>query len=212
MVSCGVTKDVQSLLMRPRAKATTGSVGILLLVVVAVSASCATAPGADPVVVRAEQLWEIGFSTVNAFLKIEKSGDLKILRTAQIHAFAEKLRQRKNPVSGAGLDVAYGLWVFDQLDNAIRAYKANRSANGKASLESWLAVVLEIVKAAQSYMGGQEARYGNPAFAGAAWVADQRRGPPAIRLDAAAWRADRGTGCRHPALAAWRSRETSLDA
>lgn len=120
-------------------------------------------PGADPVVVRAEQAWQGGFASINAFLKVEdaarRAGDigvLSFLQTPAVHEFAEKLRRKINPANGQAIPERFGKYVFDRLDSAIQVYKANRTAEGKAELQTWLALALELVQTAQRFMGGQD--------------------------------------------------------
>lgn len=120
----------------------------LVFLAMALVAGCATAPGSDPVVVRAEQTWRIGFDVVDSFVILEKQGTVPGLKSARVHAFAEKLRA--TTPSGK----PYGRDVFDKLDAAILAYKSNRTAENKATIQTFLALAESLISSAQTAMKG----------------------------------------------------------
>jgi hypothetical protein len=64
---------------------------IIITLVLLVSPGCQTtiAPGADPVVVRTQQVLEISLSTVDNFLKYERKHN----KSPAVHAVAETLRK-----------------------------------------------------------------------------------------------------------------------
>lgn len=128
-----------------------------------------TAPGSDPLVVRAEQVRDGATDTVAAFLKLEKletthPGTAAFLNKPAIHDLAQKLRgvrcgipadatdARKLEMLAVCPDTAY--FTFGHLTEAISAYKTNRTAAGEANVQTWLATVISIVNAVNAYMSG----------------------------------------------------------
>ncbi len=131
----------------------------LVCLAIALSVACASvAPGNDPVVVRAEQTWRIGFDTVDSFVILERQGTVPGLKgSAAAHSFAEKLRA-PNPegakFSNKDQVVPYGRWIFNKLDAAIQTYKANRTPENKATIETYLALAENLIASAQQFMKG----------------------------------------------------------
>lgn len=110
---------------------------IALATAVWLTAGCATLnPSADPVEVRAEQTVSIAFSTFDTFLKIESQQEARLITAAPgVVKFADWLRE---PTPGG---LPRGLSIIESANNVRRAYKANRSAENRASLISALAAV-----------------------------------------------------------------------
>lgn len=141
-----------------------------LPVLLILAVSCATtAPGSDPLVVRAEQVRDGATDTVTAFLNLEKlerrtPGTASFLNKPAIHDLAQKLRgancgipddatdARKLEMLAACPGTAYH--TLGRLSSAISAYKTNRTAAGEADVTTWLATVIDLVKTVNSYMGG----------------------------------------------------------
>jgi uncharacterized protein (UPF0335 family) len=109
----------------------------LLLITVAVAfaimvSGCSTtiAPGADPVVVRAEQTLEIAADTVDAFIRWERANETKV--SPEVHDIAETIRAEFPD-------------KFRLTRAVLRAYKNNRSPEQKALLDAYLAALAEAV-------------------------------------------------------------------
>lgn len=102
---------------------------------------CATIqPGADPVLVRAEQALVVSFETVDAFLRIERENQHALDEVVPgAHAVAESMRTR-GPAS------------FRALEAAITAYRAHRTPERRATLITWLAVCEQLAHDAQAIL------------------------------------------------------------
>lgn len=127
--------------MRKRAPA----IALLLASLLALQANIgctAIALGADPVVVYAERTERVAFETVDAFLVLEKNHDAAFLNTPSVHAIAEDIRKT-------------GPTAFRALRDTISAYKHNRTPENKASIVTALAVVQQLLAAAQELLAGQ---------------------------------------------------------
>lgn len=97
---------------------------------------CSTPSGAvqgDPVVVNAEKVIAISFDAIDAFLRWERANPAVV--TPPVHAAAQDLR-RKAPDA------------FRNARAVLRAYKANRSPEQKALLDTWLATISELARVA----------------------------------------------------------------
>ncbi len=79
-------------------------------------------PGADPLIVRAEQAEQIADSTFSLFLHLEYENRERIQSVPQIHSYAEWLREPQ-PVHGTNMPRAVAL-VFS-LNDVKAAYRAN---------------------------------------------------------------------------------------
>jgi len=110
-----------------------------LLAVVFITACVALQPGADAIVVRAEQSRSIAFLTFDTFLKFEYDNRTLLAGTPEIHAAAEHIR-----VNGPK-------WI-DDLTALIAVYKANRTPENKANLATGLAVLNTALVAAEKYL------------------------------------------------------------
>lgn len=96
-------------------------------------------PGADPVVVRAEQTRSIAFLIFDTFLKAEHDNRALLAGTPEIHAAAEHIR-----INGPK-------WI-DDLTALIAVYKANRTPENKANLATGLAVLNTALVTAEKYL------------------------------------------------------------
>jgi hypothetical protein len=110
---------------------------LLLFGLLALNPGCTTlAPGADPVVVRAEQVQAISLEAVDTFLRWEygaKPG-------GDAHKVAERLRQEFPRALGTLSTLKY-------------AYKTNRTPQGKADLITAISVVAASAEQAKLYLG-----------------------------------------------------------
>jgi hypothetical protein len=99
---------------------------------------CATTrPGADPVLLRAEQTLEVSFATIDGLLYLEKYNQAALTAVApDAHKVAEMLRTEA-PVA------------LKAATAAIDVYRANRTPQAQADLATWLAVVQELAHQAQ---------------------------------------------------------------
>lgn len=110
-------------------------------------------PGVDPLEVRAEQSVSLAGDTFDTFLKLEYD-EISLVRSnaPAVHQFAEWLRQ---PVTLSSADTnAYprDIAMVLSANQARAAYKANRSAENKASLVSVLAALEEALRQTQAQM------------------------------------------------------------
>lgn len=123
---------------------------VLLLGALCLSGCSALRPGADPVVVRAEQATQAALVTFDTFLKIEHE-QRAFYRTTmpEAHEFAEHLR-KEGPK-----------WLATARAMT-RAYKANRSPDNKAGLATALAFLDAGLRQAQDYLVEAERKKGNP--------------------------------------------------
>jgi hypothetical protein len=100
-------------------------------------AGCATVErGQDPVIVNAERLAATAWDLIDQFLQYEKNNRAALW--ARDHAFkraADDLRARA-PAS------------ITALRTATRAYKANRTAENEAGLNTWYSVVTSLIASA----------------------------------------------------------------
>jgi hypothetical protein len=105
------------------------------LLVLALATGCSTtvAPGADPVVVRAEQTIEIAADTVDAFVRWERANEAKV--SPAVHAAAENIR-REFPDK------------FRLTRAVLRAYKNNRGPEQKALLGAYVTALVELANQA----------------------------------------------------------------
>jgi hypothetical protein len=121
----------------------------LLAMALAISVTgCATLnPGADPVVVRAEQSIKVAFDTFDTFLKMEKSNQARIRdKVPAVHEFAEWLRAPGPNGSPRGIA------IIESANTVKNAYKRNRSPENKANLISALAAVEAAVSQTQKHL------------------------------------------------------------
>lgn len=120
---------------------------LLLLFAILPGAGCAKLdPGADAVVVRAEQSAALGAESLDAFVQYEYRNRAALW--AIDHGFkgaADSIRER-------------GPAALQTLRDATKAYKASRTPEGKASLYTALAVVEALIADANLWTGKGAAR------------------------------------------------------
>jgi len=105
------------------------------------------APGADPVVVHAQQFEDAARVTIKSFIHItaQNKEDIKRLLPA-VYQFAEKLKVIQpdgNPL---------GISVILSVDNTLEAYKKNRTPDNQASVVTALAVLRAITDEAEQHL------------------------------------------------------------
>jgi len=93
---------------------------------------CQTAPGSDPIVVRAEQLADMAVDTVDTFLKIEEDNRVMITSLAPRLGEVANLLRREFPPA------------LQKLKDATRAYKSSRTQDMKTDLSTASAVVEQL--------------------------------------------------------------------
>lgn len=97
-------------------------------------------PGHDPVVVNAERSVAIALDTFDLFLKLEFDNRERLKQISpDIFTVAEKFR-REAPQ-----------WIASA-NNTIRAYKKNRTPEGKVSLMTAVAVLESALRESQNYI------------------------------------------------------------
>lgn len=100
----------------------------------------ALAPGADPIVVRAEQTAAFAFEAMDLFLKMEENNREALRQAApEVEKVANRVR-----VDGKSALVS--------LRDATKAYKTNRTPENKANLDTWMAVVEELRAISTKYL------------------------------------------------------------
>jgi hypothetical protein len=100
---------------------------------------CALLPGADPVVVRAEQATAVAVEIFHAFLKFELDNRAALAGTPEIRAAAERIGERGPDL----LETARAL---------TKAYKANRTADNKVAMETITATLEALAQEAQAHL------------------------------------------------------------
>ena len=101
--------------------------------------SCSTLPGNDPVVVNAEKITAVAYTTIDTFLKLEYENQALVKsKLPQVHAFAEQLRQHAQAYLQAARD-------------ATKAYKAAKNSGTASALDSALNVLTDLTANAQTY-------------------------------------------------------------
>ena len=111
--------------------------------------ACSTlAPGADAVEVRAEQSIGSAADTLDLFVKMEAdAGAMVRVNAPAVHEFAEWLRA---PMPYYGTNLARGLVLVDQANQARRAYKAIRGPEAKDKLTAAIAALTTAMTSAQA--------------------------------------------------------------
>ena len=111
-----------------------------LLCLFAILNACATiAPGNDPVLVNAQRTARTAHTSFDFLFKIERDNDALVRQNIPaVHTAVNELR-RKAPKAEADL------W------GAIEAYRTNRTADNKANLNTYLAVIQNLLDVAASY-------------------------------------------------------------
>ena len=100
-------------------------------------AGCETtvAPGADPVVVHAEQSLAVARHALDTFVQYDHAHRASVPR--EVHAFAESVR-KEAPAK------------FRAATAILDAYQANRSPENKATLETYVAALLALAEQANA--------------------------------------------------------------
>ncbi len=113
-------------------KRTLSLVGCLLAApaLIALFEGCASlAPGADPVVVRAEQVETIAQSTLNLVVQEDQANrGFWMTNAPAFHSFAEWLRA---PMPVDGTNLPRGLAIIKQLDDVKLSYKAGAATSNQ---------------------------------------------------------------------------------
>lgn len=123
-----------------------------------VLAGCAQLrPGADSLVVRAEQTQQIAFDTFNTFLTLENQNrDLYKQVLPDVHTAAEWLRAPM--VQPDGKTLQRGLSILKSFDRVKMAYKYNRTAENKANLTTALATLETTLNEVQAQLSAIKGR------------------------------------------------------
>lgn len=109
----------------------------------------ALSPGADPIVVRAEQTISIAFATINTFTKLDdENRELFRTKVPEVHAFAEWLRA---PIGYP--PAPRGIALIASAHSVKLAYKAARTPDNKANLVTALAALECAVIETQKQLG-----------------------------------------------------------
>ena len=112
------------------------TLAILALLLSSLACQTTVAPGADPVVVRSQQVLEISFAAVDKFVEWEYKNRLNVSK--DVHAAAETLRREFPP-------------VFRISRTLLAKYRSSKDAEDKRLLENYLAKVKEYSTLAQSF-------------------------------------------------------------
>jgi hypothetical protein len=117
-----------------------GAVISLTVAPVMFSGCTAIAPGNDPVVVEAERVLSSSLDIVDTFVHLEFNQRTELAALSpDIHTYAEVLRKQ------------FSGWL-DSAKAMIRTYKANRSPENKANLQTAIAVLNQAALQAQKYL------------------------------------------------------------
>lgn len=120
------------------------------------SVACASVqPGNDPVVVDAERTTTVGTDAFDTFLKSEYETRATLRAVSpevyqEVHSYAEYLRAKVDDGSGIRMARAKG-WLKSARALTV-AYKMNRTAENKASLQTILATINAAVAETQKYL------------------------------------------------------------
>ena len=107
------------------------------LLVPVLNTGCVT-PGADPVVVQAERSTELAYDVFDSFLLWEKNNREAMAGTPGVKRTADAIR-------------ANGVKWLQSAREMTKAYKANRTPENKANLETALQVLASAVSEAKRY-------------------------------------------------------------
>lgn len=101
---------------------------------------CATVqPGNDPIVVHAEQTYQEAFDTFDTLFKLDSDNRAFVLQHApSVHKAINDLKPKAKQ-------------ALSNVHNVLAAYKANRDANNKASLATYLATLQALLNEAKTY-------------------------------------------------------------
>lgn len=127
----------------------------LTILSLALLTGCAAlAPGADPIVVRAQQSESVGYATIDTFLKIDNSNRaFFISNVPALHIYAEWLRapQVYNSTNVYPRGVAYLM----SLDSIVQQYKAGTATSNQVI--NVLSTVETAINQAQFYIANTSA-------------------------------------------------------
>lgn len=104
-------------------------------------------PGADPVVVRAQQAEQVAFATFDTYLRLVHQHESRVRATVPAALeFAEWLREKRPDGQPRGLA------MVQSLGDVRRAYAAHRTPEKKASLTSAIALLQATVAETQKHL------------------------------------------------------------
>jgi hypothetical protein len=118
----------------------------LAVVALLLSACVSLQPGADPVVVNAEKTAALAKDTFDTFLKLDRENEA-VFRQIGAHALAETLRHRESPTQPPN-----GIRWIQTLRSVTKTYKQNRTAENRASVDTWLKTVSDALKQTTQYI------------------------------------------------------------
>lgn len=125
---------------------------ILILLLPLIFTGCAgLKPGADPIIVRAQQTERAAFETFDAFLRIEHKNAARIRTAApEVSKFAEWLRE---PLP----DGPRGISLVKSLGNVRRAYANAKTPDNRAKLASALDALAAALTETQKHLTAAKA-------------------------------------------------------
>jgi hypothetical protein len=104
----------------------------------------------DQIILRAEQTAQVSRDTFNLFVHLERDNEALLKQVnPSIHDYANTIRKH-------GLD-----WV-ESLRQATKTFKANRTADNQASLNTWLTTLNNAVSQTNKYIAQSKQAVGNP--------------------------------------------------
>jgi hypothetical protein len=113
---------------------------VALLAVLLVAACATLSPTSDPVLVRAEQSLATALDVTDALVQLDYTHrDALAAAVPGAHAVAERIRVK-------------GPAVFKLAASAMDTYRANRTPENKATLQTTLAVVADLFNSAQQVL------------------------------------------------------------
>lgn len=160
-----------------------------LLALIGLCGCAAISPDSDPVVVNAERATAIAFDTVDSFLKLEHAHRAFFTTNApSLHAAAETLR-------------AQAPRAFATVRTLTKTYKAIRSPENKAALETAIAVINQLGFEAGGWFALAQPRkttYDTSPRSPRHFIGEftPRTDPQGTPCRQAGWRMDAGTGSR----------------
>lgn len=127
-------------------------VRLLSILALATFAGCASLqPGADPIIVRAQQTERVAFETFDTFLRLEHKHAARIRSAAPaVSKFAEWLREPQP-------DGPRGIALVRSLGNVRRAYAAAKTPDNKARLSTALDALSAALAETQKHLTAAKA-------------------------------------------------------
>jgi len=108
--------------------------------------------GADPVAVRSEQTLSMAFLTFDTFLRLDHQFRAETAeKVPEVHKFAEWLREPIRTDLNAE-QKPRGIALIESAHTVLKAYKANRTEENKASVISAIAAVESALAEAQKQL------------------------------------------------------------